>query len=122
MDKDIIKELLKNHVKLENVEEVEQLLKDEGFILVTSVNTFFPKCIVSDTYDYTCLYQNSKTLELKVMSKVTFKGYIKTIQEVPLDYVRNLYIKNPVRTALETIESKNNIKEEIQINTTRSEW
>lgn len=122
MNKEIIKEQLAIGEKLSNVEEVEQFLKDEGFILVTSVNTFFPECIVSDTYDYTCLYQNEMTLELKVMSKVTVKGYIKTIQEVSLNYVRNLHVKNPVKTALESIEAKAGVKEEIVIKTTQYEW
>ena len=122
MNKEIIKEQLAIGIKLANVEEVEQFLKDEGFILVTSVNTFFPECIVSDTYDYTCLYQNEGTLELKVMSKVTVKGYIKTIQEVSLDYVRNLHVRNPVKTALELIERKNGVKENIIIKATQYEW
>jgi hypothetical protein len=122
MNKEIIKEQLASGVKLANVEEVEHFLKDEGFILVTSVNTFFPECIVSDTYDYTCLYQNEGTLELKAMSKVTVKGYIKTIQEVSLEYVRNLHVKNPVKTALESIEAKGGVQQEIQIKTTQYEW
>lgn len=122
MNKELIKEQLAIGAKLTNVEEVEQLIKDEGFILVTSVNTFFPEYILSETYDYTCLYQNERTLELKAMSKVTVKGYVKTIQEVSLDYVRNLYVKNPVRTALESIEAKAGIQQEIQVKDVQYEW
>jgi hypothetical protein len=56
------------------------------------------------------------------MSKVTVKGYIKTIQEVSLEYVRNLHVKNPVKTALESIEAKGGVQQEIQIKTTQYEW
>jgi hypothetical protein len=122
MNKEVMLEKLNSGELLSNVEEVEQFLKDEGFILFTSVNTFFPQYIFSDTYDYTCLYQNHTTSELKAMSKVTVKGYIKTIQEVSLDYVRNLHERNPVRTALEIIESKAKIEESIKIKAVRSEW
>jgi uncharacterized protein YlbG (UPF0298 family) len=121
MNKEIILEKLNSGELLSNVEDVEQFLKNEGFILVTSVNTFFPQYIASDTYDYTCLYQNSNTLELKAMSKVTMKGYVKTIQEVSLDYVRNLHERNPVRTALEAIETKNGYNEQFT-ESGKSEW
>lgn len=120
MDREIIRKKLKHNAIVDNVEEVEQFLKEEGFILVNSVNTFFPNNVASDVYDYTCLYQNPNTLEFKAISKVTFKGYIKTIQEVSLDYIRHLHIQNPVRTTLELMEKEKTNKYAVEI--TRSEW
>jgi hypothetical protein len=121
MDKEAIKTQFESGYPVEDVETVEKILKDDGFTLVTSVNTFFPKYIYSETYEYICLFYNATTNQFKAISKLTHKGYVKHASLMQLDKVRTLCENNPVRTALELIESQNGCNENFT-DSKQSEW
>lgn len=88
-------------------------LKQSGFEVIAEIDNYYPNMVKSGKYTFKTIYYNEKTHEIKAVMTKTMKSKVLDVQEIPLEEIRLLDSKNPLKIALSLLEDNihNNLNE-----------
>lgn len=79
-------------------------LEQKGFEIVAEIDNYYPEKVKSGKYTFKTIYYNEETNEIKAVMRKTLRSKTLEIQEIPLEEIRVLDNKNPLKIALSLLE------------------